>query len=296
MDRDRNWIAPADLPFDRKDLEREYGSIEQAELKCPGIYYLRMAPPPGRQTNIWLYAVTEDAPVTEEARQYGKPAPGHPELRLFVYESPDFHWKVIEYEILRYRQKNGLPPGELDNLHSAAVYGMEVCPAYFGPYPVPAVTPWGYTARHKTIHNGVYWIETDRCVPALAVCYVIQHDFSNTVRSLSTLTAYDRDRGLDETMGSVFFRGDDICLPILELMRDNQQWDWSMVDKPALMNAVWARFPEYALAHNMREQQGLNDGFGMMLRALSIPSDLHSSPDNMITMAPGAGIRFLKFL
>lgn len=229
MGRDRENSEPDRIPFCLYDIEREYGPIEQAELKCPGIYHLRAAPPPGRQANIRLYIVTEDAPVTEEARQYGKPVPGHPELCLFVYESPDFHWKVIEYEILRYRTKNKLPLGKFDDLHTAAVYGMEVCPAYFGSYPVPAVTPWGYTARHSTIHNGVYWIETDRCVPAL-------------------------------------------------------------------MNAVWARFPEYAAAHTMLEQQGLNDGFGLMLRALSIPGGLHSSLDNMIAMTPGAGVRFLKFL
>ncbi len=296
MDRDENWIAPAELPFDLYDLEMEYGPIQQAELKCPGIYYLRIAPSVDLRPRIWLYIVTEDAPITREARKYGKPAPEHPELLVFEYESQDFHWKVIEYEILRYRAKNKLPRGEFDNLHTAAAYGMEVCPEYFGTYPVPSLTPWGYTARHKTIHNGVYWIETDQCMSALAVCYVIRDDFSKAVLDLSETTEYDREHGLDQTMGYIFFRGDDICLPLLELVQDNNQWDWSLIDRPALMNAVWRSFPEYAAAHNMREQQGKNDGFGMLLLTLGIEAELRVSPENLIVLTPSVGTQFFNFL
>lgn len=54
MDREKDWISPADLPFDPHGLEKEYGSVEQVEIKCPGIYYLRVAPPADRLTNVWL--------------------------------------------------------------------------------------------------------------------------------------------------------------------------------------------------------------------------------------------------
>ena len=296
MDKEKDWITPADLPFDLHSLEQEYGSVEQAELKCPGIYYLRVAPPAEHLTNVWLYIVTGDAPISKEARQFGKPAPEQPELRLFERESRDCHWMVIEYEILRYRAKNKLPLGEFDNLHTASAYGMEVCPEYFGTYPVPSLTPWGYTARHKTIHNGVYWIETDQCVSTLAVCYVIRDNFSEMVLSLSELTEYDKEHGLDNTLGYCFFREADSCLPLLELLQDNDQWDWSLINRPALMNAVWARFPEYAAAYNMREQQGRNDGFGMMLRALGIETELRRSQENMIMLTPDSGVQFLNFL
>ena len=52
MDREKDRISPADLPFDPHGLEKEYGSVEQAEIKCPGIYYLRVAPPADRLTNV----------------------------------------------------------------------------------------------------------------------------------------------------------------------------------------------------------------------------------------------------
>ena len=296
MDREKDWIAPADLPFDLHSLEQEYGPVERAEIKCPGIYYLRIAPPEDHLTNVWLYIVTEDAHISKEARQYGKPVSEHPELRLFERESGDCHWMVIEYEILRYRTKNKLPLGEFDSLRTASAFGMEVCPEYFGTYPVPSLTPWGYTARHKTIHNGVYWIETDQCVSTLAVCCVIRDDFSKAVLDLSETTEYDREHGLDQTIGYIFFRGDDICLPLLELVRGNDQWDWSLIDRQALMNAVWRSFPEYAAAYNMREQQGKNDCFGMLLLTFGIETELRSSMENMIVLTPGVGTQFFNFL
>ncbi len=294
MDND-NLIYPENFPFDSHYLELKYGSIKQSELKCPGVYFLRMEPPDG-QARRCLYIVTEEAPINKEARKYGKRIPDRPEFCLFEYESWDYHWKIIEYEILRYRVKNKLPLGEFEDLHTAAVYGMEVCPEYFGTYPVPLLTPWGYTARYKTIHNGVYWIETDQCVSTLAVCYVIRDDFSKMTLCLSELTEYDKEHGLDHTLGYCFFREADSCLPLLELVQNNSRWDWSLIDKPALMNAVWTRFPVYAAAHNMREQWGRNDGFGIMLRALGIETELQSSPENMIVLTPDGGIKFLNFL
>lgn len=295
MDNDKP-IRPEDFPLDLHYLELKYGPIEQWELKCPGVYFLHMEPVNNGQACRYLYIVTEEAPITRGARKYGKVLPEYPELRLFEYEGRDYYWKIIEYEILRYRVKNKLPLGESENLHTAAVYGMEVCPEYFGTYPVPRRTPWGYTARYRAIHNGVYWIETDQCVSTLAVCYVIRDDFSEMVLSLSELTEYDKEHGLDNTLGYCFFREADSCLPLLELLQDNDQWDWSLIDKAALMNAVWARFPEYAAAYNMREQQGRNDGFGMMLRALGIETELRRSQENMIMLTPDSGVQFLNFL
>lgn len=296
MESDLNRIDPENLPFDLPPIEQQYGPIRQAELRCPGVYFLRTVPPEGFKTSTWLYVVTADAPVTREARKYGRPVPGHPELCLFEYEDRDCNWKIIEYEILRCRKKNKLPLGKWETLRSAAADGMEVRPEYFGTYPVPILTPWGQTVRHKAIHNGVYWIETDRGASALAVCYRLRDDLSELALSLSELTPYDRERGLDNTLGYSFFREGVICLPLLELMLENGGWDWSLIDKPALMNAVWTAFPEYAAAHNMREQRGENDAFGMMLLSLGIGTPLRSSPENLIMLTPDAGPGFLKFL
>ena len=90
--------------------------------------------------------------------------------------------------------------------------------------------------------------------------------------------------------------GDDICLPLLELVRGNDQWDWSLIDRQALMNAVWRSFPAYAAAYNMREQQGKNDCFGMLLLTFGIETELRSSLENMIVLTPGVGTQFFNFL
>ena len=97
-------------------------------------------------------------------------------------------------------------------------------------------------------------------------------------------------------MGYIFFRGEDICLPLLELVRGNDQWDWSLINRPALMNAVWRSFPEYAAAYNIREQQGKNDCFGMLLLTLGIEAELRVSPENLIVLTPSVGTQFLNFL
>lgn len=79
--------------------------------------------------------------------------------------------RIVRYELYKYRLQHGLPLPEQSALRDTAVYGMELHPEYFGPYPVPLHTPRGNTVRHKRLLNGVYWIETDQCRELLAVCY-----------------------------------------------------------------------------------------------------------------------------
>lgn len=99
----------------------------------------------------------------------------------------------------------------------------------------------------------MYWIETDQCVLALAVSYVMRDDFSELVITLSTLNDDDREQGPDKTMGPLFFREEIMCLPLLELMQVHDEWDWNMINRPALMNAAWEKFPEYAVAYDLQE-------------------------------------------
>lgn len=37
---------------------------------------------------------------------------------------------------------------------------MEVCPEYFGEFPIPDETPLGEPIRWETLWNGLYWLET----------------------------------------------------------------------------------------------------------------------------------------
>lgn len=102
--------------------------------------------------------------------------------------------------------KRHLPIAEqADSMYVAALYGMEKHPEYFGEYPVPGITPRGYTVRHKKIINGVYWLETDHCEEMLAVCYPIwQADITVPEQNLGEQLEHDRMQGIENTFGYLF--------------------------------------------------------------------------------------------
>ena len=82
---------------------------------------------------------------------------------------------AVRYESLRYRLTHDLPldEDESDSLHTISVFGMEICPAYFGDYPVPSFTPRGFTTRHQKLMRGVFALETDQREKMVALCYPI---------------------------------------------------------------------------------------------------------------------------
>lgn len=288
-------INPKNLPFDLRDCRDELGIIKSAELKCPGVYYIRTYQTSERIVGLEFYIVMDESPISKEARAYGKKIPSHPDLLLYEYEAEDFAYQIIRYEILRFYAKHDLPPPEYEDPHSASVFGMETCPDYFGAFPVPILTPWGYTLRHKTLHNGVYWIEAEKCESVLAVSYVLCDDISEETNTLSKLTEFDLKHGIEETKGYIFFHEDVICLAVFELMLFHKNWDWSMIDRPALMNAIGMKFPEYASEHNFREQKGYNDFLGMVIREFDPSFELDVSQENIIMITEKAGTDFFRF-
>ena len=205
--------------------------------------------------------------------------------------------KVVEYEILKYKASHGIPLPEGEALHEFAIYAAELYPEYFGMLPVPALTPWGYTTRHRILENGIYWIETDLCEEVLAVCHPVwEIELSGGVLSHARQTDYDAERGMDETLGYQFFTKRESCVVIFELLPCRPEWLTSgRVDLPALMNAILEYWPEYALSHNLYEQTGLNDGAGLLLRALGIEAELDGSAERMVALTPGAGTDFLRW-
>ena len=59
------------------------------------------------------------------------------------------------------------------------------------------------------------------------------------------------------------------------------------IDYPALMNYIWKYAPEYAAAHNLSNQFGLNDTLGLLLNALGEERELQSFPENNISISEG---------
>ncbi len=277
------------LPFDLPD---EFGKVIHSRTECPGVYYATI-----RKNNFTVeyYFVTDKATmISPAARAYGEQICTSPVLLAYKLDDPGKGKYIIDYEIFRYKIQNNLPLPEDETIHDIVVFGRELNPDYFGAFPVPQITPWGFTLRYKVLRNGLYWIEIDTIQNILAVCYPLQADFSSDAVNLSRLTDYDSKHGLDSTMGYMFFSETDSCIPLFELLEPRAEWQ-SCINKAALMNAILEYHSEYAMKNNTREMEGLNDHFGNLIKPLYGGFKLHRSEDNLILKCEQAGTKFIEF-
>ena len=241
-------ISASQLPF---DLTAELGSVIRAAEISSDVYSI------STDKEDWMpeyYVVTKDAPaISDKARSYGQEFTGKPHLRIYDQSQPGSGRYIIDFEILCYQRKHHLPMIEYgDSIYSIALYGMEENPNYFGEYPVPGVTPRGYTVRHKKIINGVYWLETDRCEEMLSICYPIwQAELSIQEQHLGEQLEYDQVRGIDITFGNLFYPKENSCIPLFELSLLHPEIKTNgAINMSALLNAVFKFYPEYTSAHN----------------------------------------------
>ena len=288
-----NMLGAAELPADVSEL----GELCSAELECPCVYYLAVRPETDHYPYpMEYYLVLDGAPISKETKKYGTPLENGQGL-VFSLEQEGSGAKIIEYEIFRYRVAHNLPLPEGETLHGCAVYAAELYPEYFGMLPVPALTPWGYTTRHRALASGIYWIETDQCVEVLAVSHPVwAADLSGSVLRHAHQTDYDMEHGINRTLGYKFFSKKVSCVVIFELLQYHSEWlTDGRVYLSALMNAILEYWPEYAVTFNAHEQAGLNDGAGLFLRSMGIEVELSSSVERMITLTPGAGTDYLRW-
>lgn len=198
----------------------------------------------------------------------------------------------MHYEILKYETTHGLPLPEGESLRDAALYGMELCPDYFGTYPVPPQTPWGFTLRHRPLDNGIYWMETDQCAEVLAVSYPIWTvELSEGVQTIARRLDHEGE------LGYLYFSKQAACVAIWELLRTRSELTTlGLIRKAELMNAIWEYYPEFAMGLNGQEQAGLTDGMGLLLYALGIEDrELEGTTEYMVALTPDAGTDFVNF-
>ena len=288
-----NMLGATELPVDVSEL----GELCSAELERPGVYHLAMKP----ETDpcpfpMEYYLVLNDVPISKEAMGYGTPLENGQGI-VFSLEQEGSGAKIIEYEIFKYRVMHHLPLPGNETLHGCAVYAAELYPEYFGMLPVPALTPWGYTTRHRALASGIYWLETDQCVEALAVSHPVwAADLSGSVLCHARQTDYDTEQGINRTLGYKFFSKEVSCVVIFELLPYHSEWlTDGRVDLPALMNAILEYWPEYAVTFNAHEQAGLNDRVGLFLRSMGIEVELSGSVERMISLTSGAGTDYLRW-
>ena len=272
------------------ELTDKIGSIEEVEELCLGVHYVTAK----REDDLLsgeYYVVKEKSAVPQAAKSYGQKISG---LRLFSITDGGEEYKIIQYEVAKYRAQNNLPPDE--PLRATAFFAAQSFPEYFGAFPVPLHTPRGVTLRHWILDNGIYWLETDQCEKVLAVSYPVwSTELSDLTASLGEQTEYGKAHDIEETLGYIFFPAKVSCILLRELIRTRPEWTGTLIDKPALMNAIWKVAPEYAALMNCQEQSGRNDLFSALLAEAGVQVEPNISTDNMIGIFSDAGENYLLF-
>lgn len=284
------------LPWDFGD---SFGEINDVEWLCPDAYYVaaKREDDPSPFDHEYIIVDKNAKTISSYAKQYGEIWGGVESALVYPMESELFIHIVVEYEIARYRLSHGLPEHEICDIRACSVFGHEEVPQYFGMFPVPMMTPEGETMRHQVFCNGVYLLETVRGTSMLSVCYPIWAcDLSDYARGLGVEMEYDSQNDINKMMGYLYFREKDFCVPIFELVQGRRNWaPAKQVDLQALMNALWEYHASYAATHNLKEQTGLNDNFGLLMRSVGIDFELRGHEDHLIVMHPESGTDFFRF-
>lgn len=266
------------------------GIVIEAELVMPDVFDTVIE---DRETGLAMEAfiVSQNAEnISAAAKRYGMTDPEYTELLVYREDSTGNTRYIIEYELFRYRVRNHLPTPDGDDIRTLAAIGAELYPEYFGRYPVPCLTPWGCTIRHKVLSSGLFWLETEQFQQGLAVAFPKYDDLSDGARGLAECG----DDGPASTDGQIpaylFFREHDSAVPLFELIiMVGKPELCRMIDRTALMNAIYLYHPEYAAQHNLAEQMGQNDGAGRFLQAQGFDLEPKSAPERFIAMSGGKG-------
>lgn len=169
-------------------------------------------------------------------------------------------------------------------------------PKYFGRYLVPCQTPWGCTIRHRVLSSGLFWLETEQFRQGLAVAFPKYDDLSDGARGLAECGGDGPAPADGQTPAYLFFQEHDSAVPLLELIfMAGKPELCRVIDRAALMNAIYLYHPEYAAQHNLAEQMGRNDGIGQFLQAQGLDVEPTSVTERFISMSGGKGAQFIDF-
>lgn len=278
-------------------VEESCGEVFCSEEQCPGVYYLACQEDeyePPRE----LIVVERDCPhISAAAKGYGKAFPGHEELLVYDFADPCGGRPVVLYEAYRYLMIRGLPLPDGNTLLSSAACYADDYPGYFGAIPAPIQTPRGYMTRYLTLTNGVFALETDTGARLIALAGVIwSTELQDTTIQLGMKVENPAGAEIPVEAQYLFFTEEDGCLALFELLHGlSDPAACERLDLAALMNAIWQYHPEYALEHNLREQQGLNDMLGLIFNEVGIEMELSGSIENMVALTAEAGVEYVRW-
>lgn len=267
-------------------LEEEIGKILSVSEEIPGVYVIE-ADKGGRRFAWEYYVVFDAAPIARKVRNYGKKIDG---LRLYAQDDVTGGWHIVQYETNKYKIAVKKEPIPEWMFRDTSLFAMEFYPEYFGNFPVPFHTPRGCTLRHWELDNGIYWLETSMCEEFLAVCHPIWSvELSDAAVMCGEVMQCDKD--MEGGTPYRFFPKELSCVPIYELLQTRDKWGGTVIDRPALMNAIWEYIPAYAMRLN--GQSGGTYTFLGRLDRGGLPVMPGHDGRNVIGMFPETGTDFL---
>lgn len=269
-------------------LESVFGEVLDIEDLAPGVCLFAISRNERGFAREYYLVDQTSTIISSKAKSYGKPIEGHPDLFVYDVDVADSGYQIIRYEIALYQYKKHSTPEAMKELRNMACYGTENHPEYFGTFPAPIDTPRGRTLRSKSIWNGVWCLETDQGEKMVAICYPIwDTEISQDAQIYGEQTQRDREHGIENTYGYLFFSWEASCIPLFELM-SNYRDPPNEINFLALKNVIWEKYPEYALMNNLEEQK-----IKLELKQRGI--DISSYHDSLIEYSPDVGSDFLMF-
>lgn len=237
--------------------EKFWGEVKEIEEECPGVFYIITSVEESVLCRE-IYAVTRKAIpdiISKEAVRYGKEQDG---IYFFECGIEGSGFELVKYELLRYRTRHNLPLEAGDTLYSYAVFCMDKYPKYFGNFIPPRSTPWGMTIRYKRAAEGVFFLETDRCVWVLALSYSVWSIcLSDFAQKLGVTSEHEKSMLPEEARYLYFERN--TCAPALYELLDAEECRGILdyvTSREVLEAHLCTYFPQYVMWHNLIEQSG----------------------------------------
>lgn len=230
--------------------EEKWGELIYMERYTPDIWYFVASVDPdiSRPSTDGFYAVTKGSSkniFSEEALRYGE------EIEGVLYFDQDHGRDIIGYELMRagkqisFTRKKGRAPSLDRALKDAAAFGSEDFPEYFGPLPVPQLSPLGPITRRRPIQDGVCLVEANSKW-LLALSYPIWDELGDDTLRLALWNEGTMEQA-DIVGGAAFFTSEQ-CGPAIYdllyyktkylLLRECIEWD-------ALVATLWEHHPSY---------------------------------------------------
>ena len=233
-------------------VEKQYGKIHDAEDLGAGVYYISTYLPEDRYAGGEYFLATADSPaISDAAHAYGILLPTNPVT--YLYSCEDYFEKgrwVVSYELHKYLTDQGIPLPDGESLQNDVARGMEVCPEYFGEFPIPTETPWGAPVQADKVGNGVFWLKTEQEGWVLSVACPVYDDINLEVQKRSLTMQVGLTKWAGNTCPYQFYPYCASCLLLLELIEfTNPGWAGKF-SMPAIKNAILESFPEYAEWYN----------------------------------------------